>query len=123
MSRARFLFAAAFVSAALVAAEPASVTTRDGFALRFAADGRIAQLRLDGNAVALTAEPSLLRVRDAATKSPFAPVKSEAAARGNGIVLTSRNPSLGLAVTATITARGDYLDIVGDVSTESAADR
>lgn len=108
----RFALWPALIVAAHAANPAIDVRTNDGLALRGDREGRVTALELDGHPVPLGREPWLFRVRDAVVGGNFVPAKPA----------PSESP-LALRLTALITNRDDFLQIDGEVATQTPVDR
>lgn len=105
------------------AAEAPSLRTTDGLLLTLGSDGRASALQLDGRNVPLGKEAVLFRVRDAARGGAFTRVTFTTSSNDGRVVLQSRGDPLGLELNATLSVRGEFLQIDGEVADRARAER
>ena len=125
LKRVALFFALSFTAAITMAGADRAllIRTDDGFGLGFGADGRVNVLQLDAKNLPLAAQPALFHLRDAATKTSFVPVNATVTTAGNTLVLQTRDDPLNLRLTAAISARGNHLQIDGELLALEPADR
>ncbi len=114
--RAVLLTACLRAPAIFAATSTPTIATSDGLMLGFGEDGRVATVRVDGKDVPLAARPALVRVRDAAARSALEPVMLAARREGDRVVLHSTERPLGLEIAATISSRGGFIEIAGEIA-------
>lgn len=112
-----------FFAAAIAGEPPVRIGTADGLSLGLGKDGQVATIRLDQREVPLSAMPALLEVRDAAARSSFIPVGLTAESRAGELRLKCREHPLELDLAGSISARGGFLQIDGEVTDRTGHDR
>jgi hypothetical protein len=125
MIRARNLIAGWLIvlGCGLAADAPLTIRTSEGLALTLGDDGLARALRIDKREVPLGSQPVLFRLRDAVKQGAFSPVALVATETNGALQLRSREEKDGVRMSATITSRGDFLQIDGEVATSAAEDR